>query len=170
MTQLELATLARGMAKAAFIRRVGSFILFQPQPGQIVQLQGRTDNISKDAIDRLTKGGASPTSIAGMVVTTVPNPEAESGTLTIGRVPDNNLVLTDVSVSSHHGKITWSSTGMVEVHDLGSRNGTFVNANFVPPYASRPLNDRDLVAFGGAQLVFYGTSKLHDLLTKSSRG
>ena len=44
---------------------------------------------------------------------------------TIGRAPDNTLVLDDPLISKHHARIDVSSSGMV-VTDLGSTNGLYV--------------------------------------------
>lgn len=49
-----------------------------------------------------------------------------TGTLTIGRGRDADLVLADELVSRRHAQVTPDGPGAV-VEDLGSRNGTFVN-------------------------------------------
>ncbi|MHC5209136.1 MAG: FHA domain-containing protein [Planctomycetota bacterium] len=49
------------------------------------------------------------------------------GTLSIGRLPDNDLVLEDDLVSGHHGRIEQVSGGWQYV-DLGSTNGSVVAA------------------------------------------
>lgn len=45
----------------------------------------------------------------------------------IGRVPDNDLVLTDLNVSRHHAELRRNPDGSFELADLGSHGGTFVN-------------------------------------------
>lgn len=48
--------------------------------------------------------------------------------LTLGRVPQNNLVLNDPEVSGKHAYIKWNSQRSIwEVVDMGSLNGTLVN-------------------------------------------
>ncbi len=49
-----------------------------------------------------------------------------AGTLRIGRSPDNDIVVCDLSVSSHHAELHTVS-GTYRIVDLGSHNGTFVN-------------------------------------------
>jgi hypothetical protein len=46
--------------------------------------------------------------------------------LTIGRAPDNDLVLADPGVSRHHARIT-GRAGRLVLADQGSTNGTIVN-------------------------------------------
>ena len=50
---------------------------------------------------------------------------------TIGRAPDNTLVLDDPLISKHHARIDVSANGMV-VTDLGSTNGIYVGGQRVP--------------------------------------
>lgn len=67
---------------------------------------------------------------------------------TIGRGLDNDLVLEDASVSRHHAELTRDGAHL-EVRDLGSRNGTWVNAARV---TIATLNAGDQLAFGAVQL------------------
>ena len=65
----------------------------------------------------------------------------------IGRVPDNNLVISDLNVSRHHAELRKSPTGSYEIVDLGSHNGTFVNGQRV---SSQILTEQDLVSIGNS--------------------
>lgn len=55
----------------------------------------------------------------------------------IGRAQDNDLVVPDGSVSSYHGEIQLTDSG-IEIHDLGSTNGTHVNGQRVEKAAIAP--------------------------------
>jgi hypothetical protein len=66
----------------------------------------------------------------------------------IGRGLDNDVVLDDASVSRHHAEIT-REDGRLEVRDLGSTNGTWVNAGRVELAAVEP---GDQLAFGAVHL------------------
>lgn len=57
----------------------------------------------------------------GTVVYTV---DIGARSLTIGRAPDNDLILRDPDVSGHHALLYWEA-GELWVRDLGSTNGTF---------------------------------------------
>jgi hypothetical protein len=48
----------------------------------------------------------------------------------IGRAEDNDIVVPDGSVSSYHGEITLTDSG-IHIHDRGSTNGTHVNGQRV---------------------------------------
>jgi mRNA-degrading endonuclease RelE of RelBE toxin-antitoxin system len=63
----------------------------------------------------------------------------------IGRIPGNDLVLSDLDVSRHHAELRKSPTGSYEIIDLGSHNGTFVNGQRV---TSKLLTEEDLVSIG----------------------
>ena len=65
--------------------------------------------------------------------------------LRIGRIPDNELVLSDLDVSRHHAELRKSPSGTYEIVDLGSHNGTFVNGRKV---SSAVLSETDIVSIG----------------------
>ena len=71
--------------------------------------------------------------------------------LTVGRLPDNKLVIDDQSVSRHHVLISPSGEGHT-ILDLGSRNGIWVNGERAS-HAPVPLRQGDEVALGGQGVV-----------------
>ena len=73
--------------------------------------------------------------------------------LRIGRVPDNDVVLSDLNVSRHHAELRKSPTGSYEIVDLGSHNGTFVNGQRV---TSQLLTEQDLVSIGSSTFRLSG--------------
>jgi len=52
--------------------------------------------------------------------------EIPSGTLTVGRAEDSDLIIASTRVSRHHCEIV-SEEGKLTIRDKGSGNGTFVN-------------------------------------------
>jgi pSer/pThr/pTyr-binding forkhead associated (FHA) protein len=63
-----------------------------------------------------------------------------------GRDPGaNDLVLDDPRVSARHARLEWTGRGW-SLHDLGSKNGTFVAGS---PALGTSLEDEDWVSFGG---------------------
>jgi pSer/pThr/pTyr-binding forkhead associated (FHA) protein len=71
-------------------------------------------------------------------------------TLTIGRLPDNNLQIDNLAVSGHHAKVYWDQDHYT-IEDLGSLNGTYVNNQRVGRAA---LKDGDQVTIGKHQVQF----------------
>lgn len=70
--------------------------------------------------------------------------------VTVGRYPDNLIVLHDDQASRHHCVIE-AFDGGFQVRDLGSRNGTRLNSGRVDVHA---LNNGDVVRIGAAELRF----------------
>jgi phosphatidylserine/phosphatidylglycerophosphate/cardiolipin synthase-like enzyme len=68
------------------------------------------------------------------------------GVTTIGRAPENDIVIGDASVSRHHARITLEN-GKCTLTDLGSANGTFVNGECLD--GSKPLVPGDVVGIAG---------------------
>lgn len=74
----------------------------------------------------------------------------ESGPISIGRSPDNDVTLDDRRVSRHHADLV-QSEGRWVVHDLGSTNGTALNGRLI---RQGPLRDGDRLSFGGFEVIF----------------
>ncbi|HEY8236201.1 MAG TPA: FHA domain-containing protein [Gaiellaceae bacterium] len=70
---------------------------------------------------------------------------------TIGRSPDNDIFLDDVTVSRKHA-VVLQSGGELRIEDLGSLNGTFVNRRRID--AATQLESGDEVQIGKYRLSF----------------
>jgi hypothetical protein len=70
--------------------------------------------------------------------------------VSIGRAPDNDVVVGDPATSGHHGRIE-VRYGSFWISDLGSTNGTQVNGE---PVIEKQLSDGDLIAIGQNALRF----------------
>jgi len=75
--------------------------------------------------------------------------------LTIGRSPDNAVIIDNPAVSGHHARV-YSESGAVILEDLNSTNGTFVNGE---PTSRRVLRSGDVLLVGKHQLVFQHTQE-----------
>lgn len=75
--------------------------------------------------------------------------------LTIGRTPDNQLIVNDAKASSHHAEIRPDDQGY-SITDLGSTNGTFVNGQRLIPHMGRHLNNGDAIRIGDTQYNYEG--------------
>ena len=76
------------------------------------------------------------------------HPEGER--TTIGRSPDCEIFLDDVTVSRKHAVLT-RRDGKFVIEDLGSLNGTFLNRHRIE---SAELNDGDELQIGKYRLMF----------------
>ena len=65
--------------------------------------------------------------------------------ITIGRAPDNVIVVDDSSVSGHHAEVR-AAGELYHLKDVGSTNGTRVNGN---PITETRLGHGDRIRFGG---------------------
>lgn len=78
----------------------------------------------------------------------------DKSTLSIGRGPDNDIELDDLSVSVEHAVIERSGDAdNIEyyIRDLQSTNGTFVNEE---PVENRRLYSRDVIRIGWSHFEF----------------
>jgi len=71
-------------------------------------------------------------------------PLVEGSTLTIGRHPDNDIIIDNRAVSSHHARVEHRG-GEIELIDLESKNGTQLNGKQVTQCI---LNNKDTVTIG----------------------
>lgn len=80
----------------------------------------------------------------------------DTRTLTVGRGPDNAIVLTETEVSRRHAIFT-KDGDRCEVGDHQTGNGTFLNGERVT--GSRTIRHGDVVAIGKLQLEFCHTEE-----------
>ncbi len=66
----------------------------------------------------------------------------------IGRALENELVVSDLQVSRHHAEFHATPDGWMEIRDLGSHNGTYVNGQPIAKGGSVLLGAQDIVGVG----------------------
>jgi hypothetical protein len=67
------------------------------------------------------------------------------GLNTIGRFPDNDIVLEESAISHRHCVVLVHTGGQCELHDTASRNGTFVNGQLIDKPARLRRGDQIMV-------------------------
>jgi pSer/pThr/pTyr-binding forkhead associated (FHA) protein len=67
--------------------------------------------------------------------------------ITVGRSPENDVVITDKTVSGKHLSFTLKDENQYFVQDLGSSNGTFVNGEKLG-FAPVEIQSTDIVKIG----------------------
>jgi Nif-specific regulatory protein len=75
----------------------------------------------------------------------------QDGSLSIGRDPSNHVVLDDSVVSRSHCIVSEISSGIFEITDLDSHNGTFVNSVQVK---AKAIQHGDQIRIGSSEFVF----------------
>src|SRR5207244_4740570 len=76
--------------------------------------------------------------------------QLDKARLTIGRKPDNDLVIDNPAMSGHHALI-FSDEGVFFIEDLGSTNGTFVNDAKIQ---KEKLKNSDCIVVGKHVLIY----------------
>lgn len=165
----ELRSWASKMQREEFARQLGPFTLVQRPPDPVLAQVAMQLNASRtvamstrnrlvDEILAMVQG------FDGLVVFPIPNLGAEEE-LTIGRTPECSLVLDEPSVSKSHAVLRWDTVQAgCSIADLGSSNGTFVNARELGEAEEHLLYDGDVVSFGDAQFMYFDTLSLYDQL------
>ncbi len=73
--------------------------------------------------------------------------------LRIGRADDNEVVVSDLSVSRYHAELHKGPRGGYEIVDLGSHNGTYLNGQRV---IGAPVTESDVIGIGIATFRLVG--------------
>ncbi|MBS1148561.1 MAG: hypothetical protein H6Q89_259 [Myxococcaceae bacterium] len=175
----ELQKLASSLKLEAFQKQMGPFVLIQRPPeaqhGKQTDLLGLPMNVQSTTMAR---PGAVSSGTLGLlfqfdtlVVATLP-PLEGIDELSVGRQPDCELVIDDKSVSKKHATLRWDARqGRATIQDLGSTNGTFLNASIrLRKEKESLLQDGDIISFGEVQFWYLLTATLHAKLSKERRG
>ena len=85
---------------------------------------------------------------------------------TIGRKPDNDIVIDNQAISGHHAELIKSNNALA-IEDLGSLNGTYLNGQKV---SKSELYDGDIVSLGVHTLDIFSDKKRDADKTFAVRG
>jgi hypothetical protein len=83
--------------------------------------------------------------------------------ITVGRTPNNDIVIRDVTVSRFHAFFKKRETRWV-VADAGSKNGSAVDGQALEARKERDLASGTAVRFGEIHLTFYSAADLYGVL------
>ncbi|HEX8438690.1 FHA domain-containing protein [Archangium sp.] len=160
----ELRALGASLSSGAFRRQLGPFVLIQRPPGRTTEVLAPTRVASPEDIER---GMVSLLfEFEDLLVTTLP-PLVGSEELAVGRLPDCELMIDDASVSKRHAVLRWNEPERrCTVRDVGSTNGTFLNASSLGTREAT-LKDGDILSFGNVQFWYLLTETLHARLASS---
>lgn len=80
--------------------------------------------------------------------------------ITIGRTPNNDIVIVDHSVSRLHAYVRHDGTAWV-VADAGSKNGSWLASSSLVPRKERKLPSKTVLRFGDVDLTFFAAADLY---------
>ncbi|MBV1907867.1 MAG: FHA domain-containing protein [Kangiellaceae bacterium] len=121
-----------------------------PQGTQVFEVSDINKMIAKEIVDSRSENANMPALIGVSNDVIGQQYILRKDKIEIGRRPNSDIVLTEVSVSSMHAQII-GDDGSWRVLNLLSSNGTFVNGEKV---VDRTLEPGDMVAFAGSEFVF----------------
>ncbi|HZH03920.1 MAG TPA: FHA domain-containing protein [Myxococcaceae bacterium] len=166
----ELRGLAGTLGSDLFVQQLGPFVLVQrPPPEEAeragVNLSARMSTQMSDP-EEISQGMVSLLfEFERLLVATLP-PLQGVDALSVGRLPDNDLVLDDPSVSKRHAVIRWrADKHRCTVTDQDSTNGTFING-VGRVRRETTLRDGDIVSFGEVQFWYWETPTLWTKLSR----
>jgi FHA domain len=166
----ELRTLASRLSAKEFRRQLGPFVLVQRPPGKAggdTKEMGLPSNVQNTTLakpEAVTAGALGLLfQFDELLVASVP-PLNGVDELSVGRQPDSDLMLEDPSVSKRHATLRWdAASARCTIEDLGSTNGTFLNAS-IRLKRETTLKNGDILSFGEVQYWFLLTDTLHEKL------
>ncbi|MEI2706039.1 MAG: FHA domain-containing protein [Ilumatobacteraceae bacterium] len=124
---------------------IGRIDPLQEAPGGQDELKVPVGDIEAGQATLIVRNGPTP----GMTL------KVSSGLTRLGRHPDSEIQLDDITVSRRHAEIEGRDGGFL-VRDVGSLNGTYVNAHRVDEAALHP---GDEVQVGKFRMLFYMRSE-----------
>ncbi|MBW8805384.1 MAG: zinc-ribbon and FHA domain-containing protein [Catenulisporales bacterium] len=142
---------AEGAAERTSTMSLSGVDLAEPEASTVGE---DTERLSLAPADREALA-ALPAGSALLVVRRGPNAGSrfllDADVTTVGRSPDSDIFLDDVTVSRRHAEFARTAQGFL-VRDVGSLNGTYVDRNLIQEAL---LRDGDEVQVGKYRLVFH---------------
>ncbi|MBV8429960.1 MAG: FHA domain-containing protein [Solirubrobacterales bacterium] len=138
---------------ANYCQRCGAFLAqSEPSPGTTTATYkvGETGEIEEIQLGDMVAGGAALVIRAGGGRSGESFP-VEGERMTIGRRPDSDIFLDDVTVSRDHARLVRRGNDYY-LDDCGSLNGTYVNRSRIE---SHRLTDGDEVQVGKYKLAYF---------------
>lgn len=171
----EIRQLGASLLPDQFLRELGPFVLIQ-KPEKLAaqtgtQLMGvpeaalgtqiaQSDKLTVDVLSMLFQ-------FDDLIVATLP-PMEGTQELSVGRAPDCDVVLDHGSVSKRHARLKWNAQKkLCTLEDLGSTNGTYLNAAIRIRKAVL-LRDGDIISFGEVCFWYLLTPTLFDRVRSGS--
>ena len=121
----------------------------------------------QELFDQLKEGLAQPDVLEARVIELQKRRAgAVEDAITVGRSPQNDIVLYNRLISKNHAQLFISlDPRACHLLDLGSTNGTFLNGNKVNPHERCKLTDGDEISFGPqAKVIYFSPRTFYEFL------
>ncbi|MEU1515258.1 FHA domain-containing protein [Streptomyces sp. NPDC005811] len=119
---------------------------------QVPQQQGPNEPYAQNG----SGGGAGAPPVYGDRSPTTFHQFSIGRVMRIGRALENELVVSDLQVSRNHAEFRSMPDGSMEIRDLGSHNGTYVNGQPIPKGGTQLLGAADIVGVGHSTFRIVG--------------
>ena len=135
-----------------------------------VMFQFLTDVVEDEQVLHQLQNGKVRTAVLGARVIEIAKRKdiAEPNMITIGRSPDNDIVVYNKMVSRRHAYLLLNHREKrCSLIDIGSSNGTFLNGSKITPHEEYRLTDADEISIGPQTKILYFSSKaFHTFLSE----
>ncbi|MER6788676.1 FHA domain-containing protein [Streptomyces sp. NPDC000658] len=126
------------------------------QPQQAAPHVPQQQGAGEPYVQQVPGGGAGAPPVYGDRSPTTFHQFSLGRVMRIGRALENELVVSDLQVSRHHAEFHSTPDGRMEIRDLGSHNGTYVNGQPIPKGGSVQLGPADVVGVGHSTFRIVG--------------
>jgi hypothetical protein len=167
-TVAQYAELALSMTEAEFMGKVTRPVLIEKvgffDQGHQSALAGTI--IFRDSMEM--SGGDDVQLFRAKVFIVKKKPGSMGTEIFVGRAPTNDIVLPNPSVSKSHAHfIPAPGTDHLQLVDMFSSNGTFLNGQKIHPFEKHQVKDYDEIRFGPEYLLVYFTPRIFYQMLKS---
>jgi hypothetical protein len=153
----DLTQLAQSVSREQFIARVPGWMLAVAMEGQELPMGFETYVVDAPAAKR-------PVRVAEVLPIAKAKGNPYPDRISVGRARNCDVVLRDPSVSKLHAHFHVRSASEFELVDLGSQNGTRVNARKLLAHAPEPVTVGDLLYFGRVSARIVDADSLFTML------
>jgi hypothetical protein len=135
-----------------------------------VMFQFLTDVIEDEHVLQQLQNGTVRTAILDARIVEIAKRKdvTEPNMITIGRSPDNDIVIYNKLVSRRHAYLLLNHTDKTcSLVDIGSANGTFLNDAKIIPHEENQLTEADEISIGPeTKVVYFSSQAFHTFLSE----
>ncbi len=159
----------RDLDPEAFAAKNGTGFLLGTSAGLREPKSSTTTQLLLDGEDDAPAGRTAD--LAVVIFPLRPKNPSAGHLVAIGRDPQHDVVIPDISVSRFHAFAKPGDDGVFQIQDTGSTNGTAVNGASVPPRGAGPptrLKPGDTVRLGQAEFTFADARAVREMVRQAT--